>query len=250
MKFLNKNNIKTLLIILSFIYGMSVVRYAIFPFYQIRYIKHLVTGQSNTFIEENCERHEQKTQFFSEISKSVDNIFFGDSVVDGFWSENFFNINYTKIASSGCIIECLESIGDNIINLNPKNILVYLGGNDADGQGRLGPTESFKIYKEFILKLLKKNVNVVILGINIGDDSRRNKEYVLELNKLFKEFSISMDITYIPPFESLDFSMNKENLNSLSYDGEHLKSKGYQIWLSYINESLPVKFPKFIQKNN
>ena len=117
---------------LVFVYGVLVGLYQIFPFEQLRHTKHLITSNTTAshdgiWLENHCNHHVQKHAFFAQIAEdgNATNIFFGDSVVDGLWSENFFGIAYSKMASSGNVVECLDLIGSDLLALKNAGYSAY-----------------------------------------------------------------------------------------------------------------------------
>lgn len=233
-----------------FLYGVLVGHYKIFPYENLKYLKDkfFIIENDNEWLQSKCKKHLKKFIFFNQLDAVgiTENLFIGDSVVEGLWSENFFKVEYTKIASDGNIVECLNIIGDSIIELSPKNIIIYLGGNDADGQGRQNVDELSKTYKKFILKLRDIGSTVVIHGINLGSPLERNYDYVFKLNKKLKDIAHETNSYYLDPYELLKFDKNIQF--DLSYDGEHLKALAYEKWFNYINDNLPKKMPNFLSK--
>ena len=64
--------------------------------------------------------------------------------------------------------------------IEPKNIIIYLGGNDADGQSSYGSDIGIDHYTKFLSEL-----QYIFIGINYAS-SRREAEYVKNLNDYFK----------------------------------------------------------------
>ena len=77
-------------------------------------------------------------------------------MVDEAWSEGIFNLNYTLIAQSEATTDCTSLIVDSIQKIEPKNI-IYLGGNDADGQSSYGSDIGIDHYTKFLSELNKIN---------------------------------------------------------------------------------------------
>ncbi len=188
-----------------------------------------------------CPAHDYKVQnrfeFFSY--KKINNIFIGDSVVERAWSEGLFNLNYKLIAKSGMTIDCTTIIVDYIKKIEPKNVIIYLGGNDADGQSNYGVDDAINKYQIFLSELnkIKSISKIYLLGINYSTKKRRSSEYVKNLNDFFE--SVGEDekkIIYIESFEKLDF--RKKLDLKLTYDGEHLKYHGYKEWFTYLSKKI------------
>jgi len=233
-----------------FVYGVLVGEYQIFPFEQLQLTKQFIAGDN--WLEKRCHGHVKRYAFFAQIAKegNAKHVFFGDSVVDGLRSENFFGIAYSKMASSGNIVECLDLIGSDLIALKPQNIIIYLGGNDADGQGRQSVTELSASYLTFIEKLNAIGTNVVIHGIHRGYPGTRDQSYADDLNDSLRNIAGTTNSHFIEPFGLLDFAENQANFDELTYDGEHLKAAAYLQWLEYIDRNLPESFPKFLVTKN
>ena len=178
----------------------------------------------------------KKYEFFS--NKKIDNIFIGDSVVEDAWSERLFNLNYTLLAVGGSTIDCSKLITEYIKKIEPKNIIIYLGGNDADGQSNYSSEIALEYYVKFLNELenIKSISKIYLIGINYGDPKRRSSDYVKSLNNFFGRSDNGKKIFYIESFEELDF--RKKNFSQLSYDGEHLKYLGYKKWFKYLSKKI------------
>ena len=176
-------------------------------------------------------------EFFS--NQKINNIFIGDSVVLEANSTRLFNLNYEIVAVSGATIGCLPTMLKYIKKIEPKNLILYLGGNDADGISNYNSNKASEIYSKFVNDLKKINSisHIYLVGVNIGLPSRRNTSYVLNLNKNIKSLQDNKKIFYIKSFEELNFKDNE--LSQLSYDGEHLNYLGYKKWFAYLNKQIP-----------
>ena len=178
----------------------------------------------------------KKFEFFS--NKKIDNIFIGDSVVQELYSTKLFNLNYDVIAVNGATIDCSKIMLGYIKKIQPKNLIIYLGGNDADGTSNYNSDRASKLYIKFISELDQINsiLNIYIIGINYGLPSRRNSDYVQNLNKNLKKIENKRNIFYIDSFKELDF--RNKSYSDLSYDGEHLTYLGYEKWFNYLSNKI------------
>ena len=130
----------------------------------------------------------------------------GDSVADGAHSPKLFDIKYDIIATDAATVGCLYYFVDYIKEINPSHLIVYLGGNDADGQGIQDFDEASKTYLEFIKNFKNHNSasKIYALGVNLGVPWRRDNEFVRKFNFLVKEGIKKMNsnnIKYINSFE-------------------------------------------------
>ena len=196
----------------------------------------IANKQSNIF----CSREDtiKKTfEFFS--NEKIENIFIGDSVVLGAHSSKLFKLNYEIIAVSGATIGCSKIILEYLNKIEPKNIIIYLGGNDADGQSNYDSNKASELFKTFVEDIEKINTvsKIYLIGINKGSPSRRNFNYVENLNKNIKILRDDTKVFYIESYDELNFE--KKDFNQFSYDGEHLKYYGYKKWFSYLSRHIP-----------
>tara|TARA_B100001057_G_C22543490_1_gene830581 strand:- start:22 stop:744 length:723 start_codon:yes stop_codon:yes gene_type:complete len=233
-----KNTLIPIFLIVIFLLGGELAKRNIFPYGKglrsmLPEILHLSKKEIKFCPKKDAVIY--KFKFFS--NKKIDNIFIGDSVVDGALSEGLFNLNYTLIAQSGATIDCTTLIVDYIKKIEPKNVVVYLGGNDADGQSNYGSDIGINHYTKFLSELnkIKSISKIYLIGINYAGP-RRNSEYVKNLNDYFKRAEDGKKIFYIESFEKLNF--REKPFLELTYDGEHLKYLGYKEWFTYLSEKI------------
>jgi hypothetical protein len=237
----NKKTLIPIFLIIIFLLGGEFAKRNIFPYgiglrtFLPDIIKISQEKKSIPFCPQK-KRLINKLKFFSY--EKIENIFIGDSVVDGAWSEKLFNLNYTLVAQSGATIDCLTIFIDYIKKIEPKNVIIYLGGNDADGSSNYGSDIGINYYSKFLteLKEIKSITKIYLIGINYSTTARRSSEYVKHLNDYFKNAEDGKRIIYIENFEKLDF---REKLNfEFTYDGEHLRYLGYKEWFTYLSEKI------------
>ena len=178
----------------------------------------------------------EKFGFF--IHKNYNNIFIGDSLVEEAYSSKIYDLNYELIGVSGATIDCTEIISKYINIINPKNVIIYLGGNDADGQSNYDSEKAFLIYKNFVkvLNNIKSIQKVYIVGVNYGLPSRRDINYVVNLNSRLKKIQNETKVFFVDSFDELDFT--NKSFQELSYDGEHLNYYGYEKWFDYLSDNI------------
>ena len=205
--------------------------------------------QENTEICTKLKYRQIEFEFFLSKVKSggkINYLIIGDSVADGAHSPKLFDIKYDIIATDAATVGCLYYFVDYIKEINPSHLIVYLGGNDADGQGIQDFNEASKTYLEFIKNFKNHNSTskIYALGVNLGVPWRRDNEFVRKFNFLVKEGIKKMNsnnIKYINSFEGLNFEKStKEEISKsdLTYDGEHLEYNGYIEWYTYIDKEL------------
>lgn len=156
---------------------------------------------------------------------------FGDSLVYGYGatSGNDFvsilskkllkeNITTTSIVNLGVpgntTIQGLERLQD-VINLNPRVVIVLLGGNDA--LRKVAKKETFDNLEQIIVKIQASGAAVVLLGIRNGI---LTDEYKREFEALAKKYNTA----FVP--DVLSGVFGRKNLMS---DTVHPNDEGYKI---------------------
>jgi len=200
--------------------------------------------------------YDKKLYRISDISNSdikFKKIFWGDSVVSDMHDLDFYSMQgeFQEIGHGGQVIACALEEVQNVINFNPDTVIIYIGGNDADGQSWYGPEEAFSYYKEIIKILAQNNITPIIHLIHEASLSR-DRTYVQTLNTSLVEFAEDNNILVIPNMSELsyevsaemvsnniDYKCNTDDCSPYSYDGEHLKHQGYVIWINHIKEFVP-----------
>lgn len=228
-------------VIIFYVLGVFSYRNNFFP---ISFIK----STKNTYLQftkrRSCPviKNKNKLDDLQEISKikKFKNIIWGDSLIAGMHDSRLYGVeNYIEIGHNSQIVFCaLEEI-QYIIDFKPKKVIIYLGGNDADGQSWYGPDQASEYYKRIIEKLLANKITPIIHLIH-GSTNERNKEYLNSYNDSLEKIAKSKDLKIIPAIKRLSFSDNTKGMlqsnNPLSRDGEHLKPQGYTIWFKHIKK--------------
>ncbi len=178
-----------------------------------------------------------------EDNKSVVSpiIFYGSSTIRLWKSldDDFKNMNVVNLGFGGAYIDSLSKNFDLLINfLNPKAIVIYLGGNDLNL--KLSPKEIILKIKKFIEKIIKKYPNANIGYITIKPSiERKNKLLdIKEINKGVKLLSKSLpNLIYINIYDRL---LDKGEVTSkyLLQDGLHLNKEGYRILTNTVREKI------------
>jgi lysophospholipase L1-like esterase len=250
----------------AFFGGAAAYRAAVFPFGQgflavfDRFIGVVDIDprleERDLFIERYCLGHRRKFGFYAEAGENgfvAEMLFVGDSLVDGFFDSRLLSTPYLRVGSSGNVIECLPLLVSSILAMNPRKVLIYMGGNDADLQGRQLPAQAAATYGRFVDELVRNGVEVAVHGVHGGRRNRlvgveregaltvrtvRDREYVAELNERLQQLAQSRGLLYISPVEEFAFPIGDKGEGPYTYDGEHLTFLGYQIWFSHIRKYL------------
>ena len=129
---------------------------------------------------------------------------------------------------------------DNLFQgLNPKAIVLYLGGNDLS----LGLSAKEIIYqiRDFILIIHKKFPKTRILNISIKPSYEREKQLgvIKDINQGILDLSSNLDYLHqIKLHETLIDDNKKIRGDVLLQDGLHLNTIGYEILKSHVNKAL------------
>lgn len=180
--------------------------------------------------------------------KKGQTVLLGDSITEIFNDRELFAeytdktgiAVYNRGISGDTSDRLLERLEDNVINIEPKNVVLLIGTNDfgikADIQYVFGNI------KQIILRLKEKcpNVNIVLEGILPVNNKmspmgyRNNKKY-LEINKMLYKLSTEEKINYFDLTEELSDDNGCLD-RKYTYDGLHLNAKGFEITANKILE--------------
>lgn len=209
------------------------------------YLKSLVATEKqydDSYQAKRCFNYVTHFQFYQEAAKKgvrIDKLFVGDSLVSGFILHNLHDVSYKRMALSGNIIECMPLLTESITSLKPSKVLLYIGGNDTDGQGRQTMEEAAKTYASSVDTLIKSGIKVIIHGIHFGSGHRgRVFDKVEKLNANLESIAKKRNLLYIPPVPAFNFWETGVDTR-YSNDGEHLIFSGYEKWISHIRVHLP-----------
>ena len=177
-----------------------------------------------------------------EFALHSQTVLLGDSITDFFnWYELFYEFSkatgqavYNRGISGDTTDRLLERLHDNVLNINPKNIVLLIGTNDI---GRGLPLEISVQNVDLILKEIKENcpdTNVILQAVypinkpmRFRSDKRTNEKIDL-MNKEFIKLSEKHNCHWLDLTEKL--RGNDENLNKdFTFDGLHINVKAYKI---------------------
>lgn len=179
------------------------------------------------------------------------NILWGDSVVAGAQhSRDFKTKKYIALGNSGQTIQCAMAEMPYLIRAHPQKVIIYLGGNDADGQSTNTAEQAAQFYTKMVDRLLEANITPIIHLVHFGarGDAHapswgRDWRYVEALNQQLSAYAALKNISIIPAYKNLKFTEIKSKLrqkgHALSTDGEHLTPQGYKEWAQHIGQYVP-----------
>ena len=148
-------------------------------------------------------------------------------------------MNVINLGFGGAYIHSLSKNFDLLINfLNPRAIVIYLGGNDLNLN--LSPKEIIFEIKKFIEKINTKYPNASIGYITIKPSLER-KNRLLEIKEINKGVKILAkcvpNLIYINIYDRL-LDKGKVTSKFLLQDGLHLNKEGYRILANAVREKI------------
>lgn len=161
-------------------------------------------------------------------------VFFGNSITNmhEWWEAFGSEQKVLNRGNSGAITaELLENIGS-VIALHPLKVFIGIGTNDL-GNESIGQPDSVASRIAAMVDLIRKGsptTEVYVQSILPSEVGRRSLELIKNTNSRVKELIEPMGATYIDLFDEMTDIPEKK----ISYDGLHITSKGYAIWLNKI----------------
>lgn len=169
-------------------------------------------------------------------------VLLGDSITDFFnYYELFYDFSHTHNQAvynrgiSGDTTDRLsERLYDNVLNINPKNLVLLIGTNDI---GRGLPLSVTIQNVRHIMEETKKicpHINFVLQAVYPVNRNLRHKqekrtnEKIIEMNKEFEKLCKIHDCTWLDFTKELmdaDGNLSTE----FTYDGLHVNAKAYEI---------------------
>lgn len=163
-------------------------------------------------------------------------VFMGDSITE-FWKQydlDFFSQNdyINRGISSQTTSQILERFENDVINLQPKCVIILAGINDiAENNGPISVEKIMENIIEMVEKSLKINCKVVLCSILPANNFYWNPkiqpiEKIKQLNELIEAYCLSKKIKYIDYYSKMvdeNFGLDKKYTN----DGVHPNLNGY-----------------------
>lgn len=174
------------------------------------------------------------TYLNNEICEKGQTIFAGDSITEIYNLTDFYGeyskktglAVYNRGISGDTSNKLLERLNDNVLSLDPKNIVYLIGTNDFG----IGFDVDFveNNIKQILELTTKKcpNAKVIIEGIYpVKNAGKRNNKAILELNRRIIKYCTG-NITYVD-LTDIFADKNGKMSDAFSYDGLHLNAKGF-----------------------
>ncbi len=191
---------------------------------------------------EKANKRDNYTLLNKKYALKNQTVLLGDSITDFFnWYELFYDFSntsgeavYNRGISGDTTDRLLERLSDNVLNIQPKNIVLLIGTNDI---GRGLPLSMTLDNVEKIIKNSKSvcpNVNFILEAVypineNIRDrNEKRSNEKINAMNREYIKLCEKYDCIWLDFTDKLknnDGNLKKE----YTYDGLHVNAKAYEI---------------------
>ena len=170
-------------------------------------------------------------------------IFYGSSTIR-LWkslNEDFKDVDVINLGFGGAYIDSLSKNFNLLINfLNPKAIVIYLGGNDLNLN--LSPEEIIFKIKKFVEKINEKypNTNIGYITIKPSVERKNKLSDIKKINKGVKLIANDFpNLVYIDVYDKL-LDKGKVTSKFLLQDGLHLNKEGYKVLTRAVKEKIKM----------
>lgn len=159
-------------------------------------------------------------------------VFYGSSTIRLWERLNTKFIKYNKInlGFGGALISDMSKNFLRLFHkLNPKIIVLYLGGNDLNYE--LNPKSIYQQIQDFIALIVKKFPKTHIFYMSIKPSFERITKIheIKKINLLMKQFcDVNKQVAYVDFYNKL-LKRGEPNSSFFLQDGLHLNDKGYDI---------------------
>ena len=202
-----------------------------------RWVKKLCAAGQN-FEEEIAvlqRRAAQKTQQNDLI------VFYGSSSIRLWDLQQYFpSLNTLNLGFGGAFIHSLSNNFENLFQrLQPKAIVLYLGGNDLTLG--LSASEIVEQIRVFVQRIHIKFPSTTIFNVSLKPSFERQEllEVIQQINQGMLE--LSMQLSYLNQVKFYEFLLDQNQqirTDVLLQDGLHLNSLGYQILKKQVGKAL------------
>ena len=163
-------------------------------------------------------------------------VLIGDSITE-FWERYdliFFSQNdyINRGISSQITSQILERFQNDVIDLQPKSVIILAGINDiAENNGPISIEEIMNNIVSMVEKSLKNNIEVLLCSVLPANNFYWNPkiqpiEKIMQLNQMIKAYSLINQIKYVDYYtEMIDENLGLDT--KYSDDGVHPNLDGY-----------------------
>lgn len=217
-------------ILISFLFGLVVGVYKVFPYQQIKSIKKIIDVRQ---VERN---RDYRVRLFENFPSQAEILFIGDSITEyGEWNDFFPSLTVSNRGVAGDTTADILKRMDSLLSPDTKTVFIMLGINDIFKD--ISTDEISENYNLIVSSLKKEGMTVIIQSTIQCQIIKCGKEKVSQINILnnyLQNLSLKNDVYFL----DLDKLSGKGGLHEdYTYDGIHLNAFGYQYWIKKINAS-------------
>ena len=189
----------------------------------------------------------ENQQLLKQLNDGNRIVLIGDSITE-FWERYdsifFSQDNYINRGISGqTTLQILERFQNDVIDLQPKCVIILAGINDiAENNGPIMLEEIMANIIKMVEKSLKNNIEVLLCSILPTSNFYWNPkiqpiEKIIQLNKMIKSYSLSKRIKYVDYYsEMIDKNLGLDT--KYADDGVHPNLAGYSKMRSILESYL------------
>ncbi|MDA3870892.1 MAG: SGNH/GDSL hydrolase family protein [Candidatus Marinimicrobia bacterium] len=220
---------------------------------KFKLIAILILLSTASFTQENVDwanlnRYKNENLELKRISNNSNRVIFMGNSITEVWIKNspeFFKSNsYIGRGISGqTTAQMLIRFRADVVNLNPKVVVLLCGTNDIAGNQGLSTLEMIEDNIVSMTEIAKSNnIKVILCSVLPVYDYPWKKGIepaykIIKLNNWLKKHSLKNDIYYLDYFSS--FVDKKNGMKSqYSYDGVHPNKNGYKIMESLVQKAI------------
>lgn len=209
----------------TFFWGISTIRYKVFPFQLIQGAKHDAIGGGWSPL------YRSRKSVFELCAFRSDVVMLGDSITD--WGGDFMNAEYPNLrirnmGISGDTTDGILNRMDSALKSCPKKAFIMVGLNDLNRRKSVDAV--FDSYKQIVSKLRKEGIQVYVQSTLYPSDYglRNLKPSITDMNRRLQAYCLESHSTYIDLNSTL--CPNQELDQRYTVDGTHLTGEGYAQW--------------------
>ena len=214
---------------IGYLWGSLTFVKQVFPFEQLRLIRHAVFSEPSEVIKPgpNTMWQERRDQFML-FGRQADVVMIGDSLTQsGHWQDMFPKASIANRGIKGDGTDDILRRMDTILSVKPKKAFIMIGINDLYRGKSVDAV--FKDYIEIINELESNNIQIYIQSTLECSDCGERLGKVRLLNQKLERLAVERKLTYININDGLT---NRETglLPDYTSDGIHLTGNGYVKW--------------------
>ncbi|MEO6279900.1 GDSL-type esterase/lipase family protein [Roseateles sp.] len=209
----------------SFLYGVCIQKYKLFPLKQLVQVKKRLQGPAavDSLV---LPLHVSRRSLFELFPRQADVVMVGDSLT-GYveWDDLFPQLSIANRGINGDTTYGLRQRIPGILATKAKRAIICIGLNDFIA-GR-SVNDAFTDYTASVEALLEAGLQVHILSTVLSRSPAANSK-ILELNKRLLPYAASKGLT----FTNLNALLAVDDMLStdFTYDGTHLRAAAYVEW--------------------